>query len=78
MRALFATVTGGGVRWEDRFLDPTPNRAIVIRMLNNLTAGFGRSGDALRLGVTMRLRGSIDELAETERDAIDAATALFN
>lgn len=35
-RRRFDEVTGGQVTWDDRYLRPTPDRDIVVRMLNNL------------------------------------------
>jgi regulator of sirC expression with transglutaminase-like and TPR domain len=74
----FEAVTNGQVAWDDAFLDPTPNRDIVIRMLNNLKGVFLGRGDAVRLGIVMSLRATLPELAETEAGEITTATALFN
>jgi regulator of sirC expression with transglutaminase-like and TPR domain len=76
-RALFEQVTGGQVAWNERYLDATPNRDIVIRMLNNLKSGFaGR--DPIRLAIVMDLRSAVPELAELEADEIAATAAIFN
>jgi regulator of sirC expression with transglutaminase-like and TPR domain len=77
-RRRFEEVTSGQMEWEERFLDPTANRDIVIRTLNNLQGTFARSGDRIRLGVTMQLRAAVAELAAGESAAITAATAVFN
>lgn len=77
-RALFEQVTGGQVAWDDRFLDPTPNRDIVIRMLNNLKGVFTGRSDAVRLAIVMGLRGTVAELAEVEAAEIVATSAIFN
>jgi regulator of sirC expression with transglutaminase-like and TPR domain len=77
-RAVFANVTAGQTPWNDRFLSETTPRAIVIRMLNNLAAGFRARGDSVRFAIVMSLRADIDELADAEHDAITAATAMFN
>ncbi len=77
-RRRFEAVTNGQVAWDDAYLDPTPNRDIVIRMLNNLKGVFLGRGDAVRLGIVMQLRGTLPELAEAEAAEIVAATALFN
>jgi regulator of sirC expression with transglutaminase-like and TPR domain len=77
-RSLFEQVTGGQVAWDDRFLDPTPNRDIVIRMLNNLKGVFTGRSDAVRLAIVMGLRSAVDELAELEAAEITAASAIFN
>ncbi len=77
-RALFEHVTGGQVAWDDRYLDPTPNRDIVIRMLNNLKGVFAGRADAVRLAIVMDLRSAVPELAELEAAEITATSAIFN
>ena len=77
-RSLFEQVTGGQVAWDDRFLDPTPNREIVIRMLNNLKGVFTGRSDAVRLAIVMDLRSAVPELAELEAAEIAATSAIFN
>ncbi|HSP29164.1 MAG TPA: transglutaminase-like domain-containing protein [Ilumatobacteraceae bacterium] len=76
-RLLFEQVTGGQVAWNERYLDPTPNRDIVVRMLNNLKSVFaGR--DAVRLAIVMDLRSAVPELAELESAEIASTSAIFN
>lgn len=77
-RSLFEQVTGGQVSWDDRFLDPTPNRDIVIRMLNNLKGVFTGRSDAVRLGIVMDFRSTVPELAELEAAEIAITGAVFN
>ena len=77
-RRRFDEVTGGQVRWDDRYLRPTPDRDIVVRMLNNLKGVCSARSDALRLGIVMDLRSAIPELAELEADEIVSARAIFN
>jgi regulator of sirC expression with transglutaminase-like and TPR domain len=77
-RSLFEQVTGGQVSWDDRFLAPTPNRDIVIRMLNNLKGVFAGRSDIVRLAIVMELRGAVPELAELEAAEITATSAIFN
>ena len=77
-RSLFEKVTGGQVAWDDRFLDPTPNRDIVIRMLNNLKGVFTGRSDAVRLAIVMDLRSTVPELADLESAEIAATSAIFN
>lgn len=77
-RSLFEQVTGGQVAWDDRFLDATPNREIVIRMLNNLKGVFTGRSDALRLAIVMDLRSTVPELAQLEAAEIAATSAIFN
>ena len=58
-RSLFEHVTGGQVPWDDQYVDPTPNRDIVVRMLNNLKGVFTGRSDAVRLAIVMGLRSAV-------------------
>jgi regulator of sirC expression with transglutaminase-like and TPR domain len=42
---LFSTLHGPKARFEDRFLDPVGNRAVIARMLTNLQRSFIARGD---------------------------------
>lgn len=77
-RSVFERVTSGQAQWNDAYLDPTSNRDIVIRMLNNLKGSFARQSDAVRFGMVMQLRAAVPELAEAEAPEIVASTAIFN
>jgi regulator of sirC expression with transglutaminase-like and TPR domain len=77
-RSLFVQVTGGQVSWDDRFLDPTSNRDIVIRMLNNLKGVFAGRSDPVRFAIVMGLRSTVPELAELEAAEIASTSAIFN
>ena len=77
-RALFETITRGQAPWSDSHLDPTPNRAIVIRMLNNLKSVFARRSDEVRFALVMQLRAQVSELAVLEADEFASANAIFN
>ena len=77
-RALFETVTNGQVPWSERFLDPTTNRNIVIRVLNNLKSVFAGRGDAVRHAMVMNLRAAVPELAAAEAEEITGSAAVFN
>jgi regulator of sirC expression with transglutaminase-like and TPR domain len=77
-RALFETITRGQAPWSDSHLDPTPNRAIVIRMLNNLKSVFARRSDEVRFALVMQLRAQVAELAVLEADEFASANAIFN
>lgn len=76
-RALFARIAGDDHRWDPSYLDPTPPRAIAIRMLNNLKAWFSHRGDRVRLALVMRMRVAMPELRNEEREA-KRALAVFN
>jgi regulator of sirC expression with transglutaminase-like and TPR domain len=77
-RELFERVTRNQVPWSDDYLAPTPNRDIVVRMLNNLKSIFAGRNDELRLALVMQMRAEIPELARTETDEIDAAFSILN
>jgi regulator of sirC expression with transglutaminase-like and TPR domain len=78
VRSLFEQVTGGQVAWNERYLEATPNRDIVIRMLNNLKSVFAGRADVVRLAIVMDLRSAVPELAELESAEIAATSAVFN
>jgi regulator of sirC expression with transglutaminase-like and TPR domain len=78
VRALFEQVTGGQATWSERYLEPTPNREIVIRMLNNLKGIFGDRFDSVRYAMVMDLRSTVAELAELEGAEITSSSAIFN
>ncbi|HEY3485751.1 MAG TPA: transglutaminase family protein [Ilumatobacteraceae bacterium] len=75
-RELLQRVTSGQVTWRESHLDPTPPRAILVRMLNNLRAGFTQRPDPVRLALVMRLRMSIAELSDEWREAVRALAVL--
>ncbi len=77
-RSLFEQVTGSQVVWNEAYLDPTPNRDIVIRMLNNLKSVFAGRSDSVRLAIVMDLRSAVPELAELEAAEIASTSAIFN
>lgn len=77
-RELFETVTRGQAPWSESHLDTTPNRAIIIRMLNNLKSVFARRSDEVRFALVMQLRAQVAELAVLEADEFASANAIFN
>jgi len=76
-QALLEHVSGGAVPWDDRHLRAVPARLIVVRMLTNLQASYGRRHDAVRGALVARLRASIPELAGEAATAI-RLSAVFN
>lgn len=72
-RAVFERLHADG-RWEDRFLDPVSNTAIVTRLLTNLANSYRRSGDgpALSWAIDLRLRLP----GATDRDRRELALLL--
>ena len=77
-RELFERVTRGQVEWSDSFLQPVLAQPIVVRMLNNLRSIFQSRSDEMKLALVMQMRAQIPQLAQSERDEIDWATAIFN
>lgn len=77
-RTLFEQITRGQAPWSDTHLDPTPNRAVVIRTLNNLKGAFIRRSDEVRFALVMQLRAQVSELAVLEADEFASANAIFN
>jgi len=63
----------GVSQWSDRFLEPTPNRLIIARMLNNLKASCELQSDRVRLALVMQAR---QQLPEFGAEAADATRAL--
>jgi regulator of sirC expression with transglutaminase-like and TPR domain len=58
-----------GLAFADRFLDPVPPPAVLVRMLANLAGGYRRSGERRALTTVLELRSllpapSADELRE--------------
>ncbi len=76
-RLLLERLTRGQVAWSDAHLAPTPNRAIIARMLNNLRAAFIQQHDPVRLALVMRMRSVVPELADRPSD-LHRAQAAFN
>lgn len=74
---LLTTTSRGQVPWRESHLDPTPTRAIVARMLNNLKAGFVQRRDPIRLALVMRMRVTVPELRRELPEAA-RAQAIFN
>ena len=66
----------GITRWSDRFLEPTPNRLIIARMLNNLKASCELRQDGVRLALVMQARQALPEFAAEGDDALQALAIL--
>ena len=73
---LLRDVTRDQVPWRASYLDPSPSRAIVARMLNNLRAGFDQRGDRVRLALVTRMRMAMPELDSAGADAVRALAVL--
>jgi regulator of sirC expression with transglutaminase-like and TPR domain len=75
-RDLLARITHGQVPWRDEHLAPTPPRAVIARMLNNLKAGCTRHVDLIRLALVMRMRVAVPELRGELPEAVRAQAVL--
>jgi regulator of sirC expression with transglutaminase-like and TPR domain len=62
--ALLRDLTRDQVSWRPSYLDPAPTRAIIVRILNNLRAGFDQRGDRVRLALVMRMWMAMPDLGE--------------
>jgi regulator of sirC expression with transglutaminase-like and TPR domain len=76
-RARFEALSAGRLPWEDRHLEPTVARLIVVRMLTNLRASYERRRDVVHLALVARMRASIPELRAEEGEAV-RLSAVFN
>jgi regulator of sirC expression with transglutaminase-like and TPR domain len=77
-RHRFEALAEGRLAWEDRHLDPTPSRLIIVRMLTNLRAAYDRRRDTLGLALVARMRAAIPELAPTARIEAARLGAVLN
>ena len=55
-------------RWSDSYLQPTSNRAVIIRMLTNLKMNYINTNNTVGLRWVMRLRLMFTEVAVSEND----------
>ena len=62
-RARFDALAGGRLAWDDHHLDPVPARAIIVRMLANLSASYRRRHDVGRQAMVATMRWRVPELA---------------
>jgi regulator of sirC expression with transglutaminase-like and TPR domain len=62
LRAAWADLVGAGTPFDDLFLVPLNERAILIRMLNNLRAVYVNRADTAALHSLAMLRGAFVEL----------------
>lgn len=63
-------------RWSDGYLEPTPPRLVVARMLNNLKTSCEQRGDVVRLAIVMQARQALPEFADEHRAAVEAIAPL--
>lgn len=67
----------GVTRWSSRFVEPTPDRLVIARILNNLKISCERRADRLRLALAMQARQVMPEFAD-EYESAALALATFN
>lgn len=70
-------VIQGVSRWSDRFLETSPPRLVVARILNNLKMSCERRSDAVRLAIVMQARQAMPEFAAEGGAAVESL-ATFN
>ncbi len=70
-------VIQGVSRWSDRFLETSPPRLVVARILNNLKMSCERRSDAVRLAIVMQARQALPEFAAEGTAAVESL-APFN
>jgi len=77
-RRRFEVLAGGRLPWDDRHLEPTPARLIVLRMLTNLRASYERRADRVGLALVARMRAAIPELGDGAAAEALRLGAVFN
>jgi regulator of sirC expression with transglutaminase-like and TPR domain len=77
-RGRFEVLAAGRLAWDERHLDPTPPRLIVLRMLTNLRASYERRGDRLGLALVARMRAAIPEVAVAAAAEAARTGGVFN
>jgi len=77
-RVVFRAITGGSAEWHDGFLRPVTERALVIRMLNNLKSLHTKRQDRDALRTVLRLRAAFPEVEPVEREELRRSMAPFN
>jgi regulator of sirC expression with transglutaminase-like and TPR domain len=66
-RELFVNLHGVGTTFDPRFVEPTPNHVLLVRMLNNLRAACTRAGDRAGLVRVLDLLCATPVAGVTER-----------
>ena len=77
-RRRFEVLSDGRLPWDDRHLEPTPARLMVLRMLTNLRASYERRGDRVGLALVARMRAGIPELGAGASAEAVRLGAVFN
>ena len=77
VRRRFDSMARGRLAWDDRYLRPTSARMVLVRILGNLRASYGRRHDMLHLALVARLRAAIPEL-HAEQAGVARASAVLN
>jgi regulator of sirC expression with transglutaminase-like and TPR domain len=77
-RRRFEVLSAGRLAWDDRHLQPTPARLVVLRMLTNLRASYERRRDRVGLALVARMRAAIPELGEGAAAEAVRLGAVFN
>jgi regulator of sirC expression with transglutaminase-like and TPR domain len=67
----------GASRWHPALVAPTPNRAVIVRILNNLRVSCDGRNDEQRLAMVMRMRAVVAE-ADDDPLGLRRATSVWN
>lgn len=63
-------------RWSDSYLEPSPPRLVVARILNNLKVSCEQRDDPVRLAIVMQARQALPEFASEHTTAVQALAPL--
>lgn len=69
-RERFRTIYGSGLPWTDGYLDPTPDRLILARMLNNLKLSYLQRDDLFRARRIVEFYLALDPESEADRELL--------
>jgi regulator of sirC expression with transglutaminase-like and TPR domain len=77
-RQLFQRSTGASATWDDRFLEPTHDQAIIARVLRNLLPAYAKRGELAGLRRLVALRLACPGLHPSEASELARVLAPLN
>ena len=77
-REIFRRSAGAHAKWDERFLQPTDDRAIVVRVLRNLLPAYARRGELVGLRRLVALRQACPGLHPSEASELARVLAPLN
>jgi regulator of sirC expression with transglutaminase-like and TPR domain len=77
-RALYRATVGTGAPWDEAYLEPVARPAIIARMLANLRGVYQRRGDVASMRWVMRLRCSLPDATDEDRNDFARLMAPLN